>query len=128
MDCREWLVCTPEVLGLPEEIGGAPLLAVLSTIVIRDGDLYEASGVLTMGLLGGDAPASRPVRDGSVAQRIVDLDQPADRGARPDSVQYVLPAPDGKLALLAEFQLPLPEDAEVFARIESLMASFRWAA
>jgi hypothetical protein len=122
MDCREWLVNTPASVGLPEEIGGAPLLAVLSTMLVGDGDFREASGVLTVGLLDEDAPETCPVPGGSVAARLVNADEPDD------SVQYVLPAPDGQLALLAEFQLPRGDDPEMIARIESLMASFRWAA
>jgi hypothetical protein len=125
MDCREWLVNTPASVGLPEEIGGAPLLAVLSTVLVADGDLREASGVLTVGLLDEETPETRPVSGGSVAVQLVGAD--GAEGAD-DSVQYVLPAPDGHLALLAEFQLPRADDAEMIARIESLMASFRWAA
>lgn len=119
MDCRDWLVTTPTVAGLPEEIGGAPLLAVLSTLVFGDGDFREASGFLTIGLLDGDAPLTRPVRDAPVAVRLVEWD---DAG---DAVQYVLPAPGGQLALLAEFRVD--GDPEVARRIESLMTSFRWA-
>ena len=36
MDCRDWLVATPDGTGIPEEVDGAPLLAVLSTAVIDD--------------------------------------------------------------------------------------------
>jgi hypothetical protein len=122
MDCRDWLVTTPGTAGLPEEVGGAPLLAVLSTMVVHDGDFREASGVLTMGLLDDDAPASRPVRAGSVAALLLGPDDSADL------MQYVLPAPGGQLALLAEFQLPSADEPELLARIESLMVSFRWAA
>jgi hypothetical protein len=39
----------------------------------------------------------------------------------------VLPTPEGNLALLAEFAMIDGADAEVAARIEALMASFRWA-
>ena len=34
LDCRDWLVAEPGEAGLPEEVGGAPVLAVLSTAVI----------------------------------------------------------------------------------------------
>lgn len=120
MDCRDWLVATPAAVGLPEEVGGAPLLAVLSTVIFGDGDFREASGFLTMGLLDDEVPVARPVCDAPVAVRLVEPDDP-------DAVQYVLPAPGGHLALLAEFRLG-GGDPEVARRIESLMASFRWAA
>ena len=45
MDCRDWLVVTPTTDGLPEEVGGAPLLAVLSTAVF---DAATAAGVDTL--------------------------------------------------------------------------------
>jgi hypothetical protein len=131
MDCREWLVNTPASVGLPEEIGGAPLLAVLSTVLVADGDFREASGVLTVGLLDEEAPETRPVSGGSVAVQLLGAggaDDADDADGAGDCVPYVLPAPDGHLALLAEFQLPRADDAEMIARIESLMASFRWAA
>ena len=121
MDCRDWLVTTPAAAGLPEEVGGAPLLAVLSTVIFGDGDFREASGFLTMWLLNDEAPVTRPVCDAPVAVRLVEPDEPAD------SVRYVLPAPGADLALLAEFRLD-GGDPEVARRIESLMASFRWAA
>jgi len=39
-----------------------------------------------------------------------------------------LPAPDRRLALLAEFSMAEGADRDVVDRIESLMVSFRWAA
>ena len=57
MDCRDWLVVTPDEAGIPEEVGGAPLLAVLSTAVIDREDLASASAVLTVGLLDDDQKA-----------------------------------------------------------------------
>ncbi len=42
--------------------------------------------------------------------------------------RYVLPTPDGQLALLAEFTVTGRADAEINRRVEALMASFRWAA
>ncbi|MDP9115893.1 MAG: hypothetical protein M3O28_01220, partial [Actinomycetota bacterium] len=44
-----------------------------------------------------------------------------------DLLRYVLPTPDRQLALLAEFTTPDGADDEVVERVESLMASFRWA-
>jgi hypothetical protein len=122
MDCRDWLVLTPAQAGLPDEIAGSPLLAVLSTLVIGDDTLREASGVLTIGLLDDELPSTRPVARDCVAAELVDADAPAD------SLQYVLATPDGNLALLAEFTLPDGIDSEVVRRVEMLMKSFRWAA
>lgn len=121
MDCRDWLVVTPAQAGLPDEIAGAPLLAVLSTLVIGPDSFREASGVLTIGLLDEDAPRTRAVGLGCVAVQLLDGD------ATPDSLQYVLAAPDGDLALLAEFTMPDGADDEVVRRIQELMKSFRWA-
>jgi hypothetical protein len=121
MDCRDWLVLTPAQAGLPDEVAGSPLLAVLSTLVIGDDNLREASGVLTIGLLDDELPSTRPVARDCVAAELVDADAPAD------SLQYVLATPDGNLALLAEFTMPDGMDGEVVRRIELLMKSFRWA-
>ena len=51
MDCRDWLVITPTQAGLPDEVAGAPLLAVLSTAVLGADSFRSASAVLTVGLL-----------------------------------------------------------------------------
>jgi hypothetical protein len=120
MDCRDWLVVTPTQAGLPDEVAGAPLLAVLSTVVLGEASFRSASAVLTVGLLDSDIP-TRAVAAGSVAAELLDGDEPSD------SRRYVLPTPDGQLALLAEFTAPDGADPEVVERIESLMASFRWA-
>jgi hypothetical protein len=124
MDCRDWLVVTPADAGLPDEIGGAPLLAVLSTVVLDDAAFLPVSGVITVGLLDDELPPSRPVRPGAVAAELVDPDAPDD--AAP-GVRYLLPAPDQRLALLAEFTLSEGSTAAATARIDALMASFRWA-
>jgi hypothetical protein len=42
-------------------------------------------------------------------------------------VRYLVPSPDGRLALLAEFSID-GDGFEVRRRIEALMASFRWTA
>jgi hypothetical protein len=120
MDCRDWLVVTPDEAGIPEEVGGAPLLAVLSTAVINSDDLASASAVLTVGLLDDDAPVAVPPFSGCVAAEVIDPD-PDER-----SVRYLAPSPDGRLALLAEFSVDSNSD-EVRRRIEALMSSFRWA-
>ena len=122
MDCRDWLVITPSQAGLPEEVGGAPLLAVLSTAVIGSDSFRSASGVLTVGLLDTDVP-SRPVAGGPVARELLDEDwQHSD-----EALRFMLPTPDGQLALVAEFSTPDGADDEVVDRIQALMASFRWA-
>lgn len=121
MDCRDWLVLTPAKAGLPDEVAGSPLLAVLSTLVIGDNSLHEASGVLTIGLLDDELPSTRPVAGDCVAAELVDAEAPAD------SLQYVLATPDGNLALLAEFTMPDGTHGEAVRRVEALMKSFRWA-
>jgi hypothetical protein len=121
MDCRDWLVVTPDDAGIPEEIAGTPLLAVLSTAVIGANDLTSASAVLTVGLLDDDAPPAVPPAQGCVAAEVIEPE--ADEG----TVRYLLPSPDGRLALLAEFSVDAYE-VELRERIEALMASFRWTA
>lgn len=122
MDCRDWLVATPDTTGIPEEVDGAPLLAVLSTAVIDAAGLRPASGVLTVGLMDDDVQAIRTLDEDSPAAEIV------DEFSDTDVLRFVLPAPSGPLALLAEFTLPDGPDREVVDRVESLMRSFRWAA
>jgi hypothetical protein len=119
MDCRDWLVVTPGEAGIPEEVAGAPLLALLSTAVIGPGDLSSASAVLTVGLLDDDAPPAVSPAFDCVAAEVIDADGD-DR-----SVRYLVPSPDGRLALLAEFTMD-GDTVEVRQRIEALMASFRW--
>lgn len=124
MDCRDWLVVSPEDAGLPEELSDAPLLAVLSTVVLDDADFRPASGVLTVGLMDDeDLPATRSIGTDCVAAEVIDF------GGHDtvDSVSYLMPTPDRRLALVAEFNAA-PEDVELRGRIEALMASFRWAA
>lgn len=122
MDCRDWLVVTPAEAGLPDEVAGAPLLAVLSTVVLGDNEFVPASGVITVGLMDEELPPSRPVAPDCVAAELLDDDD------EPGSVRYLLPAPDQRLALLAEFTLSEGSTPEAVGRIASLMASFRWAA
>lgn len=123
MDCRDWMVVSPRDAGLPDEVADAPLLAVLSTIVIDD-DVHEATGALTVGIL--DEPDEldvRPVAPESPAQELVDEEQ------LPRTRRFVMPAPNQQLALLAEFVVqdePSHSDDELDERVEKLMASFRW--
>ncbi len=79
--------------------------------------------MLTVGLLDADIP-TKPVPGGAVALELVE----DDWSRAEDSLRYLLPAPEGQLALVAEFSTPDGTDAEVVERIEALMASFHWAA
>ena len=64
MDCRDWLVVTPDEAGLPDEVAGSPLLAMLSTVVIGEDSFSPASGVLTVALVDDELSriAPRPWR------------------------------------------------------------------
>ncbi len=67
MDCRDWLVMTPGETGLPDEVAGAPLLAVLSSAVVGVDDFRSVSAVLTLGLLDEDEYRYEPGWPGRVA-------------------------------------------------------------
>src|SRR3954451_8992372 len=87
MDCREWLVVGPTEAGLPEDVAGAPLLAVLSTVVIAE-DLEEATGALTVGMLDDDEDLDiREVAPGAAAYELV------EEVLTPGTRRYVIPAP-----------------------------------
>ncbi len=73
---------------------------MLSTVVIGEDSFSPASGVLTVALVDDESPESRPVPGGGVAAELVDPD------ADEFGVRYVLPTPNGRLALLAEFAMP----------------------
>ncbi|MGI8667577.1 MAG: hypothetical protein ACR2N4_16375 [Jatrophihabitans sp.] len=119
LDCRDWLIATPEDGSVPEEIGGAPVVAVLSTAVIGAEDIMPASAVLSIGLLDEPVDAVQLDAHSPVAE-LLDFD-PAVGTAR-----YVVPAPDGPLALLAEFSAG-SDSGDLMDRFTQLMASFRWA-
>jgi hypothetical protein len=119
LDCRDWLVATPDDGSVPEEIGGAPVVAVLSTAVIDMTNLMPASAVLSIGLLDEPVESVRLNADSPVAE-LIDVDVAAG------SARYVVPAPGGQLALLAEFSGG-SNCVELLERFEQLMASFRWA-
>ena len=123
LDCREWLVVSPSEAGIPEDVSGAPLLAVLSTMVIED-DIREATGALTVGLLEDDEELDvRQVAPGATAHELIDVDN------APGTRRFVMPSPgDNNLALLAEFVMHDDVDEELGRRVEALMASFRWQA
>jgi hypothetical protein len=120
LDCRDWLVATPEDGTVPEELGGAPVVAVLSTVCIGAHDLEPASAVLSIGLLDEPVAAVRIGADSPVAE-LIDVDRAAG------SARYVVPAPEGPLALLAEFSAGRACGDELIKRFERLMRSFRWA-
>ena len=117
LDCREWLVATPDDGSVPEEVAGAPVVAVLSTAVVRLSQLAPASAVLSIGLLDEPVESVPPGADTPVAE-LMDV--------AAGSARYVVPAPDGRLALLAEFTAG-SDCAELLHRFQQLMASFRWA-
>ena len=120
MDCRDWLVVSPDEAGLPQDVAGPPLLAVLSTMVIED-DICEATGAITLGYMDDDDLPIRQLAPGSIAHELVD-------GAAPGTRRYVMPTPDHNLALLAEFVVDRDLEAELDRRVEALMTSFRWQA
>jgi len=122
MDCRDWVIVTPDDSDIPDEIAGTPLLAMLSTVVIGAASFRPASGVLTVALVDDEPPAVRPVPGGDVAGELLDAD--ADQFG----MRFMLPTPNGRLALLAEFAIPEGRHPEVVERVEDLMRSFRWAA
>lgn len=122
MDCRDWVVVTPDEAGIADDVGGSPLLAMLSTVVIGEQTFSPASGVLTVAMVDDETPDSRRVPGGEVAAELVDPD------ADEFGMRFVLPTPNGRLALLAEFAMPEGRDPEIVERVEDLMRSFRWAA
>jgi hypothetical protein len=120
LDCRDWLVATPDDGSVPDEVGGAPVVAVLSTVVIGTDDLQSASAVLSVGLMDEPVEAIRVDADSPAAQ-LIDVDFTVG------SARYVVPAPHGQLALLAEFSTASGECEELLERFDRLMTSFRWA-
>lgn len=123
MDCRDWMVVSPSEAGMPDDVAGAPLLAVLSTVIIED-DLLEATGALTVGMIDDASDLDiRQIAPGAAAHELIDFDVTA--GTR----RFVMPAPGGqRLALLAEFVLAYGGEQELGRRVERLMESFRWQA
>jgi len=119
LDCRDWLVSTPEDGSVPDEIAGTPVVAVLSTAVIGAEDIIPASAVLSIGLLDEPVDCARLDADSPVAE-LLDADLAAG------CARYIVPAPDGKLALLAEFSSDCPCH-DLMGRFDALMQSFRWA-
>jgi hypothetical protein len=120
LDCRDWLIATPQDGSVPEEIGGAPVVAVLSTAMIGEDDILPASAILSIGLLDEPIDCAQLDPDSPVAE-LLDFDEALG------AARYVVPAPDGKLALLAEFTAGC-DCPDLMIRFDQLMASFRWAA
>jgi hypothetical protein len=133
LDCRDWWVIKPDEAGLSDEVAGAPVLAVLSTAVVSGGILHSASAVLSLGLLDDpDDPADDLLSDPGGASSVL-TSIPGSCGisrvCEPDSrlVTFVVPSPDGRLGLLAEFSVEESAGPELLARVDALMLSFRWA-
>jgi hypothetical protein len=122
MDCRDWIVLNPEEAGMPEDVAGSPLLAILSTALIEE-DVLEAKGALSVGLIeGAEELDTVAVAPGGPVHELVGLD------ATPGTLRYVIPAPNGApLALVAEFVIGVDTgDNELEDRVTKLMRSFRW--
>ncbi|HEU5269676.1 MAG TPA: hypothetical protein VFU36_07105 [Jatrophihabitans sp.] len=120
LDCRDWLIATPQDGSVPEEIGGTPVVAVLSTAMIGEDDIVPASAILSIGLLDEPVDYAQLDPDSPVAE-LLDFDETIG------AARYVVSAPDGKLALLAEFTAGC-DCPDLMLRFDQLMASFRWAA
>ena len=110
--------CRPADAGLGED-AETPCLAVLSTAVIAD-DIHEASAIILVGVLDGSPLDVRPVEGTGLAFEMV-LDADEAGTVR----RFVVPAPTGELALLAEFDLS-DDHPELGRRIDELIRSFSW--
>ena len=121
LDCRDWLVATPYDAGLPEELDGTPLLAVLSTAVFDLTTFSSASAIITIALLGDEVAAPLRQAAGKDAPAMVPVPQP---GAL---ARYVAPTPDGRLAVVVDFTLSGDPEPELLRRVDDLVASFHWA-
>lgn len=123
MDCRDWIVLSPVDGGVPDEIAGSPVLAVLSSAIVED-DILEARGALSVGLMdGAEELATREVAPGAPAHELVGADVVAG------TLRFVIPAPNGHpLALVAEFEIAQDSEGTLADRVRRLMRSFRWQA
>jgi hypothetical protein len=134
LDCRDWLVATPEDGSVPEEVAGAPIVAILSTVLLAAAsaaagaagqpaelaDFRPASAVFSVGLIDEPAASVRSGADSPTAE-LIDFDAIAG------TARYVVPAPNSSLALLAEFAGGRAAEPELMWRFHRLMSSFRWA-
>src|SRR5262245_42173592 len=91
LNCRDWIVVTPDDAGLPDEVAGSPLLAMLSTVVLGQDKFLPASGILTVGLVDDETPAARPVSGSNIAAELIDPD------TEEFGMRFVLPTPNGRL-------------------------------
>ncbi len=117
LDCRQWLVASAAEGDLGTESDGGPVLAVLSTAIVTERSLRSATVVLSIGLL--DEPAEETL-DG--AERCL-----SDVHWLDGHAQFVVPAPSGNLAVMAEFSSDPNPDPELVDRCYDLVESFRWA-
>ncbi len=122
LDCRDWVVVRPEEAGFPAEFDDAPMLAMLCSAIVDGEGLGSITAILTLGLVDADSPPAISAGAGCVAAEILDLEPEVDTS------RFLLPAPDGQLAVLAEFRVSGRVEAEAERRIDALMRSFRWAA
>ena len=134
LDCRDWLVATPEDGSVPEEVAGAPIVAILSTVFLAAAsaaacstgqateptDFRPASAVFSVGLIDDPVATVRSGADSPTAE-LIDFDAIAG------TARYVVPAPNSSLALLAEFASGRVAEPELLWRFHRLMSSFRWA-
>ena len=121
LDCREWLVATEADGLLVEPTDGAPVVAVLSTAVVEDGDLASAQAVFSLALMDEDAGSVEGNASGA-AICVLEADWHAGYA------RFAVPAPDGALAIVAEFSSAPDPRRELVDRFYDLVTSFRWAA
>src|SRR5262245_52840194 len=119
LDCRDWIVVDAGTVDLPEAEDTA-ILAQLSTAAVLDGELYSADGLITVAIVDGAVPPAVPVDAGSDVAELIDAGVAEDEGGG-TVARYIAPAPDSRLALLAEFQLGSDAPEELTARVHALM-------
>lgn len=122
LDCQDWLVTTEADGILPEDIDGIPVLAILSTALVEDGDLCSASAVFSLGLMDDeDLDLIADGADLTVPEVYVHETDWAHGHAR-----FVVPAPDRSLAVIAEFSSAAAPSPDLVQRFHQLVSSFRW--
>jgi hypothetical protein len=122
LDCRDWLVATEADGVFDDEICEGPVLAILSTVVIEAGQFHAATTVISLALLGDEFRGDLGVGPiGFNADRLL-----SDADWETGHARYVAPAPNGDLALVAEFSSEADPPLELSARFHELLASFNW--
>jgi len=116
MDCRDWLV-DPVPSGELDEGDDAPVVAALSTATMTASALSSGKVVFRLGLVD---EFDGVLSEKSETPELVDVD------FAEGSVRYLITAPHGALALVADFRAE-GGDVELMSRFERLMTSFRWA-